>query len=86
MLVKGKKAMVASAHKLISQTGIEVLKNGGNAVDASVAMALTAGVVLPDMCSIGGDAFMLYYSKKIIKFIVSMGVENSLKTIIMMIR
>ncbi|MBS5114373.1 MAG: gamma-glutamyltransferase family protein [Erysipelotrichaceae bacterium] len=64
MLVKGKKAMVASAHKLISQTGIEVLKNGGNAVDASVAMALTAGVVLPDMCSIGGDAFMLYYSKK----------------------
>lgn len=63
MLVKGTNGMVASAHTLISKTGIDILKNGGNAIDASVAMALTAGVVLPDMCSIGGDAFMLYYSK-----------------------
>lgn len=64
MLVTGKNGMVSSAHWLISETGIKVLRNGGNAIDASVAMALSAGVVLPDMCGIGGDAFMLYYHKQ----------------------
>lgn len=64
MLVTGKNGMVSSAHWLISETGIKVLRNGGNAIDASIAMALSAGVVLPDMCGIGGDAFMLYYHKQ----------------------
>lgn len=64
MLVTGKKGMVSAAHTLISETGYKILKDGGNAIDASVGMALSAGVVLPDMCSIGGDAFMLYYHKQ----------------------
>lgn len=64
MLVTGKHGMVSSAHSEISETGLKILKEGGNAIDASVAMALTAGVALPDMCSIGGDAFLLYYNKK----------------------
>jgi len=57
----GKRGMVASAHSLISSTGINILRNNGNAMDAAVSMALTAGVVLPDMCGIGGDTFLLYY-------------------------
>lgn len=64
MLVTGKNGMVSSAHYLISETGVKILKVGGNAIDASIAMALSAGVVLPDMCGIGGDAFALYYDAK----------------------
>lgn len=63
-IVMGTKGMVASAHTLISSSGLKVLQNGGNAMDATIAMALTSSVVLPDMCSLGGDAFMLYYDAK----------------------
>lgn len=63
-IVMGRKGMVASAHTLISASGLKVLQNGGNAMDATIAMALTSSVVLPDMCGLGGDAFMLYYDAK----------------------
>lgn len=63
-IVMSKKGMVASAHTLISASGLKVLNNGGNAMDACIAMALTSGVILPDMCGLGGDAFMLYYDAK----------------------
>lgn len=59
-----RRGMVASAHSLITSTGIDILRNEGTAMDAAVAMALTASVVLPDMCGIGGDTFMLYYDAK----------------------
>ena len=50
---------------LVSSSSVELkLKNGGNAMDAAIAMALTSGVVLPDMCSFGADAFMLHYDGK----------------------
>ena len=60
----GRKGLVASAHTLISSSGLKVLQNGGNAMDATIAMALTSSVVLPDMAGLGGDAFMLYYDAK----------------------
>ncbi|MCI5773774.1 MAG: gamma-glutamyltransferase [Erysipelotrichaceae bacterium] len=60
-IAMGKQGMVASAHSLISSTGINILRKGGNAIDAACAMANTSGVVLPDMCGLGGDAFLLYY-------------------------
>lgn len=63
-IVMGRKGMVASAHSLISRTGIDVLKMGGNAMDAAIAMANTSGVVLPDMCGLGGDVFLLHYDSK----------------------
>lgn len=63
-IVMGRKGMVASAHTLISSSGLKVLQNGGNAVDSAIAMALTSGLVLPDMCGLGGDAFALYYDAK----------------------
>ncbi|MBQ6490311.1 MAG: gamma-glutamyltransferase family protein [Solobacterium sp.] len=60
-IAAGTKGMVSSAHNLISVSGLRTLEKGGNAMDACVAMALTAGIVLPDMCGPGGDAFALYY-------------------------
>jgi gamma-glutamyltranspeptidase/glutathione hydrolase len=63
-LVMSKKGMVCSAHPLSSWVGADVLAKGGNATDAAIAMALATGVLLPNMCGIGGDAFMLYYDAK----------------------
>lgn len=63
-IVMSRKGMVASAHTLISSSGLKILHQGGNAMDACIAMALTSGVVLPDMCGLGGDAFLLYYDAK----------------------
>jgi gamma-glutamyltranspeptidase/glutathione hydrolase len=54
-IAAGTKGMVSSAHYLISVSGLRALEKGGNAMDACVAMALTAGIVLPDMCGPGGQ-------------------------------
>lgn len=49
--------MVASSHPLASQAGARVLADGGNAVDAALAMAAVTWLTLPGQCGIGGDAF-----------------------------
>jgi gamma-glutamyltranspeptidase/glutathione hydrolase len=51
--------MVASAHPLITSAGVAVLESGGNAIDAAVAAALVAAVVMPEMCGLGGDLFAI---------------------------
>lgn len=53
--------MIAAAHPLIANAGLEVLKRGGNAVDAAVAAGLTASVVMPEMCGLGGDLFAIVH-------------------------
>lgn len=56
--------MVTTPHYLASQAALEILQNGGNAVDASIAAASTLAVVYPHMNSIGGDNFWLIYNAK----------------------
>jgi gamma-glutamyltranspeptidase/glutathione hydrolase len=57
--VRGKRAMVASQHELASQIGADVMKRGGNAIDAAIAVALALAVVYPEAGNIGGGGFML---------------------------
>jgi gamma-glutamyltranspeptidase / glutathione hydrolase len=63
-VVRATHGMVASSQPLASQAGLEVLKRGGNAIDASIAMAAVLNVTEPMMTGIGGDAFMLVYWSK----------------------
>ena len=55
------RAAVATPHYLASMTGLGVLAQGGNALDAAIAANLTLGVVAPYLCGYGGDLFALVW-------------------------
>jgi len=58
--VKVKTAAVTSANPIASQVGLEILKKGGNAVDAAIAVHFALAVVYPQAGNIGGGGFMIY--------------------------
>jgi gamma-glutamyltranspeptidase/glutathione hydrolase len=63
-VVHARHGMVASSHPLATQIGVEVLKNGGTAVDAAIAVNAALGFLEPLACGIGGDLFALVWDAK----------------------
>ena len=58
--VKAEQAMVVSADALATQAGLDILRSGGNAIDAAIATAFTLAVTYPNAGNIGGGGFMIY--------------------------
>ena len=58
------KAMVAAANPLATEAGLQVLRLGGSAADAAVAIQATLGLVEPQSSGLGGGAFMVFYDAR----------------------
>ncbi len=59
--VRGRRGMAVAPHALAAQSALDVLREGGNAIEAMIAAAATVAVVYPHMNSIGGDSFWLMH-------------------------
>jgi gamma-glutamyltranspeptidase/glutathione hydrolase len=72
-VIMGKNGMVAAEHPLQSLAGLRVLQDGGNAVDAAVAVFYMTGVTEPSEAGLGGDGFILAYIKKLNRVVLING-------------
>jgi gamma-glutamyltranspeptidase/glutathione hydrolase len=62
--IYSKNGMVVSSSGIASETGLKILKNGGNAIDAAVATAFALAVTHPSAGNIGGGGFIVYMSSE----------------------
>ena len=60
--ILGKKGAVVAPNSLAAQAGLDILREGGNAIEATIAVASTLAVVYPHMTGIGGDGFWLIHA------------------------
>jgi gamma-glutamyltranspeptidase/glutathione hydrolase len=72
-VVIGKNGMVAAEHPLQALAGVRVLQNGGNAVDAALAVFYMTAVTEPSEAGLGGDGFLLAYIKNLDRVILING-------------
>ena len=75
--VTAKHWMVAAANPLAVEAGSRILKQGGNAVDAAIAVQLVLGLVEPQSSGLGGGAFMLLHDAKANKLVAYDGRETA---------
>ncbi|UII76225.1 gamma-glutamyltransferase [Flagellimonas sp. HMM57] len=62
--VLGQNGMVATSHPLATQIGLDILKDGGNAIDAAIAANAALGLMEPTGCGVGGDLFAIVWDGK----------------------
>src|SRR5207253_2711891 len=63
-VVMAPQGMVATSHPLAAQVGLDILKKGGNAVDAAIATNAAIGLMEPMRCGIGGDLYAMVWDAK----------------------
>lgn len=63
-LVQGNDYMIVTTNEEASKAGVEILRNGGNAIDAAIAAQMVLNVAEPHSSGIGGGGFLLYFDSK----------------------
>ncbi len=75
--VESRRFMVAAANPLATDAGYAILRAGGNAIDAAIAVQLVLGLVEPQSSGLGGGAFLLYHDARSRKLLAYDGRETA---------